>query len=162
LEIDAGDAAQGFTMAKDLLRYFVRVADEERATRAELGVEARAGDGRPAAFLCDAADGTGIAGKELIGGYLARGGHIAKRVYTDLELVRGVAGLLARLSVEIDRRTEAARLAADDYTSTPLITLTLVAYYVDPLGRCGGANDGADGPPRPPLAPDQRHDHCGD
>ncbi len=82
-------------MAKDLLRYFVRVADEQRATRAELGVEARAGGGRPAAFLGDTADGTGIAGKELIGGYLARGGDIAERVYADLERLSRDAARLA-------------------------------------------------------------------
>src|SRR5438445_12770628 len=85
LETDAGDAAQGFTMSQDLLRYFVGVTDEQRPVRAELRVEARTGDGRPSALLRDTADGPGIAGKEVVGCLLAGGGDIAERVHADLE-----------------------------------------------------------------------------
>src|SRR5439155_22803624 len=93
---------------------FVGTTNQQRAVWTTLGVEPRPRDGRPAALLRDSGDGTGVAGKERIGGFLSRVGDVAEGVNADLQAVGRVSGLLAGRAVEMDQRTEASRLTADD------------------------------------------------
>ena len=88
LKRDARDAAQGLAVSHDLLDDLVRVADQERAVRTALRVEARPGHGRPSALLPDVGDGTGVAREELIRGLPCRRGHITERVDADFQPIR--------------------------------------------------------------------------
>src|ERR1700681_2391286 len=101
-------------MSNDLLGDFVGAANQQRAVWTSLSVETRARDGRPSALLPDVGEGTGVPGKELIGRFLRRGRDIAERVHSDLQSIGRVPRTLACLSIEIDERTEAPRLTADD------------------------------------------------
>src|SRR5437667_4351954 len=101
-------------MSNDLLHDFVRTTNQQRAVWTTLRVEPRARDGRPAALLRDTRYGTGVPGKERIGGFLRRVGDVAEGVNADLQTVGRVSGMLAGRAVEIDERPEAARLTADD------------------------------------------------
>src|SRR5713226_2921864 len=101
-------------MSKNLLYHFVRAANKKRSMWASLSVETRAGDCRPSALLPDVCDGTGVAGKEVISRLLGRRRDVAQGVYADLQSIGRVPRTIARLPIEIDERTEAARFPADD------------------------------------------------
>src|SRR6267378_3305148 len=59
-------------MPHDPLGHFVGLPDKQRAVRSALGIEALAGNGTPAPFLGDAADGLGVAGEVFVASLLAR------------------------------------------------------------------------------------------
>ena len=74
---------------------------------------ARVTGGQPRS-LPTSVEGARVAGKEVVGRLLRRGRDVAERVHADLQLVRRMPGSPAGLAIEIDERTEAAGLAADD------------------------------------------------
>src|SRR5258706_11115510 len=97
LKCDTRDTAQCLTVSNDLLDHFVRLADNQGAERPTLCVEAGAGHGRPAALSSDRVHRAGVAGKEVIRGFLVRGCDVAEGVDADLEPVARVSRALAGL-----------------------------------------------------------------
>src|SRR4051794_23671538 len=99
---------------RDLLGHLFGVADQECSLRASLRVEIGTCHRRPAPLLRYRGHGASPARKEVSHGLFRRGRDIPRRVYADPQLIGGVPGLPARLSVEIDERAESPRLSADD------------------------------------------------
>src|SRR3954467_4692331 len=62
LEREARHSAECFTVADDLLDDFIGAADQERALRTSLRVEAFAGDWRPAPLTTDVGERARVAG----------------------------------------------------------------------------------------------------
>src|SRR5439155_11446670 len=62
----------------------------------------------------DVREGTGVAGKEVVGRLPGRRRDVAEGVYADLQPIGRVPRTRTRLPIEIDERTEAARFPADD------------------------------------------------
>ncbi len=114
LEVEAGDAAEGFVDVEDLVGHLVRFAYDEGSGRTAEGVELGARGWRPAALFADLGEGLGVAGEEVVGGFGGGVGDVAEHVEADLEGLRGVAGAGTGLAIEIDEGTEAVGLAADD------------------------------------------------
>ena len=114
LKREAGDTAQRFAVPNDLLDYFFGAAHEQRALRGSLRIEVGTGDGRPSAFLRDRGESAGVAWEEVIDGFLRRRCDIAQGVYAHSQLIGRVSEPLAGFAVEIDKRPEAPRFAADD------------------------------------------------
>ena len=56
LKREPGDPAQRFAVSKDLLGDFLGIANQQRAVRPSLGIEPRAGHGRPATLLAHVSD----------------------------------------------------------------------------------------------------------
>ena len=94
LKRDSGNAAQRFAMPHDPLGHFVRFPDKQRTVRSALGVEALAGNGTPAPFLGDAADGLGVAGEVVVAGLLARRRDITEGMdaYSPVSRNRSISG----------------------------------------------------------------------
>jgi hypothetical protein len=114
LEADAGDAAESFVHLKKLGGYGFRIADKERAGGATQGFELVASDRRPAAFLTDPGERFCVAREEVVGGLLVSVGNVAEGVDADFELLGGVTGTLTGYTVEVNKRAEAMRFAAND------------------------------------------------
>ncbi len=102
LEVEAGDAAEGFVDVEDFLGDFFCIAYDECAGGAEECVELAASDGRPAALLADLGEGFSVAGEELVGGLGGGVRYVAKHVQADFELLGGVAGAGPGFAIEID------------------------------------------------------------
>src|SRR3954466_12568055 len=66
LEREARHSAECFAVAEDLLDDFIGTADQQRALRPSLRVEAFAGDWRPAALTTDVGECPGVPGKEFV------------------------------------------------------------------------------------------------
>src|SRR6267378_4820018 len=101
-------------MPHDPLGHFVGLPDKQRAVRSALGIEALAGNGTPAPFLGDAADGLGVAGEVVVASLLARRRHVTERMDAYLELCGRVPESLAGFPIQIDQGPEAPRLTSDD------------------------------------------------
>ena len=101
-------------MPKDFVDHFARAANQQRAVRTSLRVEARTRHGRPPALLADIRHRLRVTGEEGVGRLLRGVADIAEHVEADSELIRGMPVLPAGFSVEIDQRPKSARLAAND------------------------------------------------
>src|SRR3954468_10025968 len=66
LEREARHSAQCFAVSEDLLDDFIGAADQQRALRASLRVEAFAGHRRPAALTADVGECSRVAGEESV------------------------------------------------------------------------------------------------
>src|SRR6185295_635949 len=97
-----------------LLSDLLRIPDQQRAVRPSLGIEPGAGRGRPATLLADVGESTGVAGEELVGGFLRGLRDVPERMDPDLQSIRRVSVLVTRFSIQIDQGPEAPRFAADD------------------------------------------------
>jgi hypothetical protein len=114
LKREPGDPAQRFTVSKDLLGDFLRITNQQRAVRPSLGIEPRAGHGRPATLLADVGDSTGLAREELVGGFLRGLCDVPERMDAHLQAIGRMSVSLTGFSIQIDQRAEAPRFAADD------------------------------------------------
>src|SRR6266542_971302 len=98
----------------DLFRDSLRISDEERSGRSELGVEVRASHGWPAAFLPDLRKTSRVTGKEFVCRFRCTVGDIAQRMNADLELIWRVSRAKPRFTVAVDQCPETVRFPADD------------------------------------------------
>src|SRR5436309_15932995 len=99
---------------QDLFRHSLRISDNERSGRSELGVEMCASDWRPAAFLPDLRKTSRITGKEFVCRFRCAVGDIAQRMNADLELIWRVSRAQTRFTVAVDQWPKTVRLSADD------------------------------------------------
>src|SRR5947207_15960924 len=72
---------------QDLFRDGLRISDNERSGRSELGIEMCASDWRPAAFFPDLRKTSRITGKEFVCRFRCTVGDIAQRMNANLELI---------------------------------------------------------------------------
>ena len=114
LEGEALDAAEGRTMAQNLLGDVGGAADHQGAGGAVLGIEAGSIDGGPTALFADPGEGFGVTRVILINRLGATRCHIAQRMDAHAEALGGVTGLGASLAIEVDERAEAVGFAADN------------------------------------------------
>src|SRR3984893_3301619 len=113
LERDARDAAENFIHIKNLFRYRLGVADQQRAGGSALGIELTACGGRPAPFLADFGKGVRIARIEYFRGFVSGSCEKANGVKTYSKSLGGMTGAAASLAVEVYEWAEAFRLTAD-------------------------------------------------
>src|ERR1700680_784243 len=114
LKRDPRYAAQRLTVSDNLLRHFVRAANQQRALWTSLSVEARTCHGRPAALPSNVGYRAGIARKKVVGSLLPGVCDVARRMDADLQSIGCVPLSPARFSIEIDERPKSPWLAADN------------------------------------------------
>src|SRR5947209_9116481 len=99
---------------QDLFRDSLRISDNERSGRSELGVEVGASDWRPAAFLPDLRKTACITGKEFVCRFRCTVGDTPQRMNANLELIWKVSRAQSRFTVAIDQWPKTVRFPADD------------------------------------------------
>src|SRR5438874_9213362 len=99
---------------QDLFRHSLRISDNERSGRSELGVEMCASDGRPAAFLPNLRKTSRVTGKEFVCRFRCTVGDIAQRMNANLELIWRVSRAQPRVTVAVDQWPKTVRFPADD------------------------------------------------
>src|SRR3954468_10632524 len=114
LEREARHSAECFAVAEDLLDDFIGTADQQRALRTPLCVEAFARDGRPAALTSDVGERPRVAGKEFVSRLFGGRCDVAQRMDADLEPIGWMSGALSRFAIQSDQGTEPFRLTSDD------------------------------------------------
>ena len=86
------------------------VFDRELLPRVELAPRHRG----PATLLADLRERAGVAGEEVVDRFFGGRRDVAERVHADLQALGSETGAAAALAIEIDERTKARRLPADD------------------------------------------------
>src|SRR6266581_668877 len=99
---------------QDLFRDSLRISDNERSGRSELGVEVRASHRWPSALPANLSEALRIAGKKLIFSPRRTVGDVAQRMNANLELIWRVSRAQPGITVAVDQRPKTVRFAADD------------------------------------------------
>src|SRR5579864_8870840 len=114
LEGDARHAAECLAVALDLLDYFLRVADYQRAPRRDLRIVGLPGHRSPAPLFSNVAERALVPGEKVVGRLLRGLRDVAERVQPHPHLLGRVPCVLPCLPVEVDEGPEAVGLSSDD------------------------------------------------